>query len=49
MKTLVKMLADPKAFGEADYSLDEIEIYMNTDRRHYMASSADSPLQCAAP
>jgi hypothetical protein len=27
----------------------EIEIYMNTDRRHYMAGSADSPLQHAAP
>jgi hypothetical protein len=49
MKTLVKMLDDPQVFGDADYSLDEIEIYMNTDRCHYMAGSADSLLQRAAP
>lgn len=49
MTTLVNMLDDPQVFGEADYSLDEIEIFMNTDRRRYMAATADSPLQHAVP
>jgi hypothetical protein len=49
MTTLVKMLDDSEAFGWADDALDSIEIFMNTDRRRYMAISTDSPLQRAAP
>ena len=32
-----------------DYSLDEIEIYMKTDRRRYMGAHSDSALLRAAP
>jgi len=49
MTTLVKMLDDPEASGWADDSLDELEIYMKTDRRRYMAMHANSALQHAAP
>jgi len=49
MTTLVKMLDDPEAFGWADDALDSIEIFMNTDRRRYMAAHRDTPLQHAAP
>lgn len=47
MTTLVKMLDDPEAFGWADDVLDEIEIYMKTDRRRYMATPAVPPLRHA--
>jgi hypothetical protein len=49
MTTLVKMLDDPEASGWADDSLDELEIYMNTDRRRYMGARAEPSLQRAAP
>jgi len=49
MTTLVHMLDDPEVAGWADDSLDELEIYMNTDRRHYMAAHGGQPLQRAAP
>ena len=49
MGTLVSLLDDPEVVDWADYSLDELGIYMKTDRRHYMAGSPDSPLQHAAP
>ena len=47
MTTLVKMLDDPEASGWADDALDEIEIFMKTDRRRYMGTRAPS-LQRAA-
>jgi hypothetical protein len=46
MRTLVAQLEDPDVADWADYSLDELELYMDTDRRRYMA---DPPLQRAAP
>ena len=49
MAALVAMLDDPEACGWADDALDEVEIYMNTDRRRYMAASTELPLQRAAP
>ena len=49
MTTLVRMLDDPEASGWADDALDELEIYMKTDRCRYMGARADSPLQRAAP
>jgi hypothetical protein len=49
MSTLVSLLDDPEVVDWADFALDEVEIYMNTDRRRYMAISTDSPLQHAAP
>lgn len=49
MTTLLKMLDDPEASGWADDALDEIEIFMKTDRRRYMTPSADSPLQHGTP
>jgi hypothetical protein len=49
MTTLVKMLDDPDAFGWADDALDEVEIYMNTDRRRFMAVNTELPLQRAGP
>ncbi|MFL5542878.1 MAG: hypothetical protein ACJ8J0_28110, partial [Longimicrobiaceae bacterium] len=48
MMTLVKFLDDPEVADWADFALDEVEMYMNTDRRRYMAS-VDSGLQHAAP
>ena len=36
MCALIRLLDDPEVGGEADFSLDEIEIYMKTDRRTYM-------------
>ena len=47
MTTLVKFLDDPEVADWADFALDEVEMYMNTDRRPFMAS-ADSGLQRAA-
>jgi hypothetical protein len=49
MMTLVKMLDDPEVSGWADDALDEVEMYMSTERRRYMAVSADSPLQHPPP
>jgi hypothetical protein len=48
MGTLISLLDDPEVVDWADYSLDELEIYMKTDRRRYMAMHADAPLQHAA-
>jgi hypothetical protein len=48
MTTLVNMLDDPEAFGWADDALDELEIYMKTDRRRYMGGRAKPILQHAA-
>ena len=49
MTALVRLLDDPEVVNWADFALDEVEMYMNTDRRRYMATHADSPLQHAAP
>jgi hypothetical protein len=49
MGTLLSLLEDPEVVDWADYSFDELEIYMKTDRRRYMALHADTPLQHAAP
>ena len=49
MQTLVSLLDDPEVFGWADYSLDELEIYMKTDRRRYMAARAEPDPQRVAP
>lgn len=49
MTTLVKMLDDPEAAGWADDALDELEIYMKTDRRRYMGARGRPVLQRAAP
>src|SRR6185312_14091062 len=48
MMTLVKSLDDPEVADWADFALDEVEMYMHTDRRHYVAS-ADARFQHAAP
>jgi len=48
MRTLVKFLDDPEVADWADFALDEVEMYMDTDRRRYMAS-AGTGLQHAAP
>jgi hypothetical protein len=49
MTTLIGMLDDPEVFGWADDALDEIEIYMKTDRRRYMGVNPHQTLQHAAP
>jgi hypothetical protein len=49
MQTLLSLMDDPEVSDWADYSLDELEIYMNTDRHLYMATSGDAPLRHAAP
>jgi hypothetical protein len=49
MTTLIGMLDDPEVFGWADDALDEIEIYMKTDRRRYMGLHSHPTLQHAAP
>jgi hypothetical protein len=49
MTTLVRMLDDPEASGWADDALDELEIFMKTDRRRYMAARAEPSLQRVAP
>jgi hypothetical protein len=43
------LLDDPEVHDNADFSLDEIEIYMDTDRRHFMAIHAEPALLRAAP
>lgn len=48
MTTLVLMVDDPEAGGWAEDSLDELEIYMKTDRRRYMTASARPARQRAA-
>lgn len=48
MSTLVSLLDDPEVVDWADFALDEVEIYMNTDRRRYMATQGNPPLQRAA-
>jgi len=49
MATLATLLNDPEVVDWADFALDEVELYMNTDRRRYMAVGADSRFQHAAP
>ena len=49
MTALVRLLDDPEVVDWADFSLDEVEMYMNTDRRRYTAARRDTPLQHAAP
>ncbi|HET7459990.1 MAG TPA: hypothetical protein VFJ82_02035 [Longimicrobium sp.] len=39
MHALVALLDDPEVFGEADDALDDVEHYMKTDRRRYMAAA----------
>jgi hypothetical protein len=48
MTTLLAMLDDPEIHDDADYSLDEIEIYMETDRHLFMPAPAEPVLQRAA-
>lgn len=48
MTALVKMLDDPEASGWADDALDEVEIYMKTDRGRYTAANTELPPQRAA-
>jgi hypothetical protein len=48
MRTLLKLCEDPEMGGEADSVLDEIEIYMDTDRRLFMPTPAAPALQHAA-
>jgi len=47
MRTLLKLCEDPELSGEADCALDEIEIYMKTDRRLFMPAPAQPALQRA--
>jgi len=49
METLLSLLDDPEVADWADYSLDELELYMKTDHRRYMVMHADSALQRTAP
>jgi hypothetical protein len=49
MTVLVGLLDDPEVVDWADFALDEVEMYMNTDRSRYMGAHGDSPLQRAAP
>lgn len=49
MTTLLKMGEDPEVFDWSDSALDEIEIYMNTDRRRFMAIHAEPGLLRAVP
>jgi hypothetical protein len=49
MATLVRLLNDPEVADWADFALDEVEIYMNTDRRRYEEPNIELPLQRAAP
>ena len=48
MATLVKMLDDPEAGGWAEDSLEELEMYMKTDRRRYMPAPVEPALQRVA-
>lgn len=48
MTTLLAMLDDPEIHDDADYSLDEIEIYMETDRQLFMPADVQPTLQRAA-
>jgi hypothetical protein len=47
MQTLLSLMDDPEVIDWADYSLDELELYMNTDRHLYTPVSGDAPLQRA--
>lgn len=38
MRVLVALLDDPEVFSEADDALDDVEHFMKTDRRRYMAA-----------
>lgn len=49
MKTLLALLDDPEVHDNADFSLDEIEIYMKTDRRRFMTVPSEPALLRAAP
>ena len=49
MTALVRLLDDPEVVDWADFALDEVEMYMNSDRRRYMAARRDTALQHAAP
>jgi len=49
MTALVRLLDDAEVVDWADFALDEVEMYMNTDRRRYTAARRDTPLQHAAP
>ena len=49
MTTLLTMLDDPEVFDWADTALDEIEIYMKTDRHRYLPEDAEPALLRAAP
>lgn len=46
MATLISLLDDPEVLDWADYSLDEVEMYMSTNRRRYLGAQN---LQHAAP
>jgi len=48
MQTLLSLMDDPDVIDWADYSLDELEIYMNTDRHRYMSPPSQTTLQRAA-
>jgi hypothetical protein len=48
MTTLLAMLDDPEIHDDADYSLDEIEIYMETDRQLFMPADSEPALRRAA-
>ena len=49
MRTLLALLDDPEVHDNADFSLDELEIYMKTDRRRYMPADDEPELLRAAP
>ena len=48
MTTLLTMSDDPEVFDWSDSAIDEIEIYMETDRRLFMPANVEFPLQRAA-
>lgn len=48
MKTLLEMGEDPEVFDWSDSAIDEIEIYMETDRCLFMPVPAEPTLQRAA-